>query len=180
MTRRGAYKNYCRRTLNAKEQFMNKKLFLVFVGIMLIIGLVLAGCEKANPEKDFRREANDRGGVTITGYVGQSETVIIPSRMDGKPVSDIGESAFQECTGLTSVSIPRSVTSIGDLAFVGCSGLTSVTFGSGSNIASGNFGAIAFPEGSARNGDGLKKAYSTGGAGTYTRDPDGTTWRKKG
>ena len=36
-------------------------------------------------------------------------------------------SAFSECSGLTSVTIPDSVTSIGDGAFSGCSGLTSVT-----------------------------------------------------
>ena len=35
--------------------------------------------------------------------------------------------AFQNCTGLVSVSIPNTVTTIGDLAFDGCSGLTSVT-----------------------------------------------------
>ena len=36
-------------------------------------------------------------------------------------------SAFRDCSGLTSVTIPNSVTSIGKYAFDGCSGLTSVT-----------------------------------------------------
>jgi hypothetical protein len=39
----------------------------------------------------------------------------------------IAGSAFNGCTGLTSVTIPNSVTSIGDYAFDGCSSLTSVT-----------------------------------------------------
>ncbi len=42
-------------------------------------------------------------------------------------VTSIGNSAFYRCYGLTSVTIPNSVTSIGNYAFFGCSGLTSVT-----------------------------------------------------
>ena len=42
-------------------------------------------------------------------------------------VTSIGSSAFMYCSGLTSVTIPNSVTSIGNLAFYNCSGLTSVT-----------------------------------------------------
>ncbi len=42
-------------------------------------------------------------------------------------VTDIGESAFSYCSGLTSVTIPNSVTGIGEGAFANCDGLTSVT-----------------------------------------------------
>ena len=42
-------------------------------------------------------------------------------------VTSIGNSAFYNCSALTSVTIPNSVTSIGDEAFSGCRGLTSVT-----------------------------------------------------
>ena len=47
----------------------------------------------------------------------------------GNSVTSIGGSAFYGCIGLTSVTIPNSVTSIGGAAFYGCSGLTSVTIG---------------------------------------------------
>jgi len=42
-------------------------------------------------------------------------------------VTTIGDYAFSNCSGLTSVTIPASVTSIGVAAFNGCSGLISAT-----------------------------------------------------
>ena len=41
-------------------------------------------------------------------------------------MTSIGDTAFDRCSGLTSVTIPNRVTSIGDEAFYGCSGLTDV------------------------------------------------------
>lgn len=76
-----------------------------------------------NPASDFEYKAS----VTIMKTRVKEGDVVIPSTMDGLPVTSIGESAFARCTELTSVAIPESVTSIGDLAFYGCSKLTSVT-----------------------------------------------------
>ncbi len=62
--------------------------------------------------------------ITVT-YIEATDivngTVIIPDN-----VTSIGNSAFKECSGLTSIIIPNGVTSIGDGAFRGCSGLTSI------------------------------------------------------
>mgnify|MGYP002678456125 FL=1 len=46
-------------------------------------------------------------------------------------VTSIGEWAFAGCSGLPSLTIPSGVTSIGNYAFKGCSGLTSLTIPSG-------------------------------------------------
>ena len=42
-------------------------------------------------------------------------------------VKSIEDNAFEDCTGLTSIVIPSSVTSIEESAFNGCTGLTSIT-----------------------------------------------------
>ena len=56
-------------------------------------------------------------------------------------VTSVGNSAFQDCNGLSSVTIPDSVTNIGSVAFYDCTGLTTVTLGSGvSNIDYEAFG----------------------------------------
>ena len=52
--------------------------------------------------------------------------LIIPSSLDGKPVTSIGAYALYECNRLTSVAIPDSVTGVGRYAFTGCTNLTGV------------------------------------------------------
>ena len=63
--------------------------------------------------------------VYINGQLLQGD-IVIP---DG--TEKIGDYAFYNCSGLTSVTIGNGVTSIGGWAFSGCSGLTSVTIGNG-------------------------------------------------
>ena len=60
----------------------------------------------------------------VKGHISISPKVIYNSK--SYSVTAIGEGAFYECSGLTSVDIPSSVTTIGDRAFIRCSGLTSV------------------------------------------------------
>ena len=68
-------------------------------------------------------------GVANENTINESTigAITIPSNANGYSVISIGFSAFYECTGLTSITIPNSVISIGFSAFFGCSGLTSIT-----------------------------------------------------
>ena len=48
-------------------------------------------------------------------------------------VTSIGYAAFEDCSGLTSVTIGNSVTSIGDFAFSRCTGLTTIKVETGNS-----------------------------------------------
>ncbi len=104
--------------------------------------------------------------ITITGYPTSAEgEVVIPETIVSKPVTSIGDFAFFNCAGVTSVTIspgmtsigtsafafctslaevqlPVGVTTIGSSAFVRCIALTSVTIPSGVN----SIGARAFAD----------------------------------
>ena len=75
-----------------------------------------------------------------------SGAVVIPSSVTNNgtiySVTSIGNDAFENCSGLTSVTIPNSVTSIGEWAFWECSGLTSVTIGN--SVTSIGYGAFSW------------------------------------
>ena len=67
--------------------------------------------------------------ITIIGERAFSNCYGLTSITIPNSVTSIGEEAFSFCSGLTSVTIGNSVTSIGDNAFLACEGLTSVTIG---------------------------------------------------
>ena len=66
---------------------------------------------------DYEYTILDDVTVEINSYRGSEESVTIPSTIDGKSVTSIGDSAFSGCTSLTSVTIPDSVTIIGNETF---------------------------------------------------------------
>ncbi len=71
---------------------------------------------------------SDGNSYTVTGIGTCTDTeIVIPSEYNAKPVTSIGNYAFESRTSLTSVTIPDSVTSIGKYAFSSCTGLTNIT-----------------------------------------------------
>ncbi len=82
------------------------------------------------------------GGQSSSGTPGYSGAISIPSTISDESkqysVTSIGNSAFEGCSGLTSITIPEGVTSIGSSAFNGCSGLKSITIPSSVTSIKGN------------------------------------------
>lgn len=66
------------------------------------------------------------GKITVTGLKKDVEILVIPEKIDGKPVVAIADSAFSG-SSLTGVSVPSGVESIGWFAFFGCVSLTSIS-----------------------------------------------------
>ena len=127
--------------MKTKRKNIFKSLLALTLALIMVLGVApiseLAGGDWASlfaPKAEaatydiYTYEVSSDNKVTITDCDKSAKGAItIPSEIDGKPVTSIGDSAFEDCTGLTSITISNSVTSIGYKAFYDCTGLTSIT-----------------------------------------------------
>ena len=120
---------------------MNKFLFLLIV--------MYVSVPSSRGELNQLRYKEEGGRIIITGRAFPSEHLSIPSTINGKPVTEIADYAFQwvedfssisiaegvtrigvnafaECRNLNNINLPRSLTSIGDYAFRSCNSLTRI------------------------------------------------------
>ena len=85
-----------------------------------------APTESSNPASDFEYKVLFDGSVSITKYIGDSTEVVIPTKINGKTVTEIGEHAFANKMKITSVVIPDTVIVIGGGAFTQCISLNKI------------------------------------------------------
>lgn len=98
----------------------------------------LKDMEKADETKVENFEYTiERDKIEITGYNGYPKHLIIPSEIEGKPVTSIGKQAFWD-KNLTTVKIPDSVISI-DFGGFRLNKLTTVEISSSCSYRNGSF-----------------------------------------
>ena len=118
---------------------MKKKwLSLVSAVVMLLSVLPFTSAAEEFTSGDYTYTLSDAQATITKAASSLAGDITIPSFLDGYPVATIGDKAFYDNDGLTSVVIPDSVTKMGNFVFQDCRGLTSVTIGDGLKAIGGN------------------------------------------
>ena len=110
------------------KKHLHNSLRALFLSLAVLLSLPMLAVEIDGINYELNGETKQATVVSKSDKY--SGDVVIPESVafggTAYSVTSIGDDAFSECSGLTSVTIPKSVTSIGWSAFEGCSGLTSV------------------------------------------------------
>lgn len=104
---------------------------LLITSFILMSAILLCGCNtKTAPEgPEYLYVTYNLDGedfITLTKYMGRKTDVVVPTELDGLPVTEIGAGCFAE-TSVVSVTVPDSILVIESGAFSKCAALTSVT-----------------------------------------------------
>ncbi|MDE6258196.1 MAG: leucine-rich repeat domain-containing protein, partial [Muribaculaceae bacterium] len=108
-----------------------------FKRALILIGalLVMLPCKAIEWVGDLLFDPSSDGAILFECSSNAEGRIVIPSSVELTDrwgdthifkVIKIGDRAFKDCTGMTSVEIPETITEIGSDAFSGCTGLTSI------------------------------------------------------
>ena len=86
----------------------------------------IASLKPGSYEINVKGEIDDDSFEKIKKVL-QNDKLKIKLKLKETVITEIKESAFERCSGLTEIIIPYSATKIGESAFEGCSGLTQIT-----------------------------------------------------
>ena len=101
---------------------------LVFsVLILLYICFTALTCLADTKSGYYEYKLNKDGNAIITKYNGSETKLVIPDKLDGHTVIEIGKRAFYNNGSLEEVTIPSSVQTIGTYAFAFCEDLVTLT-----------------------------------------------------
>ena len=115
--------------------------YLLALAVMVIMFVPLnARAEESNGLTYEYDEDCDE--IYITGYTGTAAQLDIPATIDGKKVTTIDDSVFENCKSLVDVTISADLDYIGSNVFSGCSNLKSVIF-TGKMLGNMEYGAFS-------------------------------------
>lgn len=105
-----------------------KKILSIIIVITMIIGTL-------TPINAYENETNSYGNweyaivdgnIMITKYVGSETNITVPTEIDGKKVTTIGDNAFELNETVNIVILPEGIITIGEDAFRYCTKLTHI------------------------------------------------------
>ncbi|WP_024857390.1 leucine-rich repeat domain-containing protein [Ruminococcus albus] len=152
-----------------KKRYIVAAILLGLIAVYAILGAIF--WKIGMPAFMFGYEKNDKGGITITDYLGPYLQVHIPDKIEGLEVTEIGHgsigyellprSDFDEyiCQNILEVRLPDTVEKIGYYAFGNCKKLTNINIPSSlRELETGAFAItrikeIELPEGMTQIGD---------------------------
>jgi len=155
------------------KKFLSLILTIVLIMSVFPLGGIGSLTALATFDGYYRYSVSNNETTIIDVDTSINGDITIPDTLGGYPVTKIGESAFQGCKRLTSITVPNSVLSIGEAAFKGCTALESITLpfvGSSRTAKNDTFGYIfGYTE--------LSSGYTTSSIPSPFSAPDGTTYQ---
>jgi hypothetical protein len=95
--------------------------------IILAIAVIWASLMVSGAEQTQWECTTNAGAITVRKHHGNCGEAIVPTSVDGQPVTSIEAYTFLNGTQTSSVLLPDSITNIAEWAFYGCCGLTAIT-----------------------------------------------------
>ncbi len=116
---------------------------LAFLMVFMLLPLSVSASDVTDSQGVTYTLGSDGTYYSVSDFDDSTSEVVIPSEIDGIPVTSIDHYAFSNCLNLTSIEIPNSVTYIWNYAFY-ASGLTSIKIpNSVTSIGKGAFSACS-------------------------------------
>lgn len=103
-----------------KGAIIMKKTITLLLSVLILISSIPAGGIYASAEEaqsDYKYELSDDGSIKLTEYLGSETVVNLPSEIDGKTVTAISYTVFDN-NDITEVNIPETVSKIDDFTFL--------------------------------------------------------------